>query len=178
MNMKIESRIKQAVNEVPDFPKKGINFKDITPLFLDHQLAADIIDVLVSRCEGLSLTAVVGIESRGFLFGFALAQRLKLPFVLVRKKGKLPAATFSVEYDLEYGAATLEIHQGALGSQDKVLIHDDLLATGGTAVATAKLAELSGASIAGFSFVINLEFLNGSTKISHFNENIINLASY
>lgn len=176
--MDIESKIKEVINEVPNFPKEGINFKDITPLFLDAQLSSEIIDELVNRCETMNISAVVGIESRGFLFGFALAQRLNLPFVLVRKKGKLPAATFSVEYDLEYGSAVLEIHKDALGKGDKVLVHDDLLATGGTSVATAELIKLSGAEVAGFSFIINLKFLNGSTKISQFNENIINLASY
>ena len=174
----ISTRLKEIIRDVPDFPKPGIIFKDITPILLDPQLTRDIIDEMVNHVKSLNLDAIVGIESRGFLFGFPLAQKLGVPFVLIRKKGKLPAETHQVTYDLEYGSATLEIHKDALCMNDKILIHDDLLATGGTACATAKLVELCGASVAGFSSLIELSFLNGNEEIAKFTKNIINLARY
>lgn len=174
----IEDKIKQAIREVPNFPKEGINFKDITPLFLNPNLSKEIVDAMADQMKGLGLTGIAGTESRGFLFGFALAQKLNLPFILIRKKGKLPAETFEASYNLEYGSATLEIHRNALCKNDKILVHDDLLATGGTAAATAELIEKCGAQVAGFSFIISLDFLNGEEKLKQFTKNILNLARY
>lgn len=174
----IEDKIKQAIREVPNFPNEGINFKDITPLFLNPSLSKEIVDTMADQVKDFGLTGIAGTESRGFLFGFALAQKLNLPFILIRKKGKLPAETFETSYNLEYGSATLEIHKDALCMNDKILVHDDLLATGGTAVASAELIEKCGAQVAGFSFIICLDFLNGEEKLKQFTKNILNLARY
>jgi len=121
---------------------------------------------------------VAGIESRGFLFGYPLAMRLGIPFVLIRKKGKLPYKKISYDYDLEYGSATIEMHTDAVGNKQRVLIHDDLLATGGSAEAAAKLIEKAGGEVAGFNFLVSLDFLNGQEKIEKFSDNIVNLVAY
>lgn len=176
--MNIEERIKTTIRNVPDFPKQGINFKDITPVLLDAKLCGEIVEFVYQEVKDLGLSAIAGTESRGFMFGFALAQKMNLPFILIRKKGKLPADTFEASYDLEYGSATLEIHKDALKKNDKVLIHDDLLATGGTAVASAELVEKCGAEVKAFNFLIGLDFLNGEEKLKEITENIITLARY
>ena len=175
--MKLEQDIKNAVRDIPDFPKPGIMFKDITPVFYDQQLCSRIADAFV---EGIKEKpdAIIGIESRGFLFGFLAANKLNVPFVLVRKAGKLPYKTTSVEYALEYGTAKIEMHDDALQKGWNVVIHDDLLATGGTAEATANLVKKSGANVAGFSFVIGLDFLNGKSKLVNHTNNITCLAHY
>lgn len=174
----IRQKLDNAIREVPDFPKPGILFKDITPLFLDQQLCSDIVDELAKQTENLNLNAIVGIESRGFFFGILLANKLQIPFIPIRKKGKLPYKTVSYKYDLEYGSAEVEMHQEVIKKDWNVLVHDDLLATGGTAAAAGELITMQGAKVAGFSFVVELKFLNGTEKLTGYSENIINLISY
>jgi adenine phosphoribosyltransferase len=176
--MELENRIKNAIRDVKDFPKEGIVFKDITPIMLDPILSNDMIDHLVEIYKDKNIEAVAGIESRGFLFGYPLAIKLGVPFILIRKKGKLPYEKISHSYDLEYGSATIEIHTDALSKGQRVLIHDDLLATGGSAEAAAVLIEKCGAEVAGFNFLVSLDFLNGTEKLKEFSDNIINLVRY
>lgn len=175
--MNIDEAIAQVIRDIPDFPKPGILFKDITPLFYDQQLCTRIADEFILRMEEKP-DAIVGIESRGFLFGFLVANKLNIPFVLVRKAGKLPYKTHKIDYALEYGSATIEMHEDALKKGWKVIIHDDLLATGGTAEATANLVKKSGAAIAGFNFVISLDFLNGKSKLINHSTHITCLTQY
>ena len=158
-------QLKKLIREVPDFPKKGILFYDITTLLKDKAGYATLIDVLAERYIGKGVDLILGMEARGFIFGPALAYRLSAGFVPVRKPGKLPAATTRVEYDLEYGSNILEVHEDAIEKGQRVLIVDDLLATGGTAEATAKLATQLGADIAGLAFVVELDFLKGRDKL-------------
>jgi len=174
----IEERLKETIRDIHDFPKPGIVFKDITPILKDYQLCSDIVDKFVDQCKDLKLDAVVGIESRGFLFGFLLANKLGLPFIPIRKQGRLPADTYEQHYDLEYGSASIEIHKDAFKPGARLLVHDDLLATGGTVVATSKLIQMMGGEIAAFAFVINLDFLKGTEKIKPFCDNIFSLVSY
>ena len=157
--------LKKLIREVPDFPKKGILFYDITTLLKDKLGLATLIDALAEYYLNKQVDLVLGMEARGFIFGPALAYRLNAGFVPVRKPGKLPAATHKITYDLEYGSNTLEIHQDAIKDGQRVIIVDDLLATGGTAEATAKLAASQGAEIAGLGFVLELDFLNGKEKL-------------
>lgn len=158
-------QLKKLIREVPDFPKKGILFYDITTLLKDKSGYATLIDQLAEHYIGKQVDLILGMEARGFIFGPALAYRLNAGFVPVRKPGKLPAATARVEYDLEYGSNALEVHNDAIEKGQRVLIVDDLLATGGTAQATAKLATSLGADIAGLGFVVELDFLNGRDKL-------------
>jgi adenine phosphoribosyltransferase len=158
-------QLKTLIREVPDFPKKGILFYDITTLLKDKAGYATLIDLLAERYIGKQVDLILGMEARGFIFGPALAYRLSAGFVPVRKPGKLPAATARVEYDLEYGSNVLEVHTDAIEKGQRVLIVDDLLATGGTAEATAKLATSLGAQIAGLAFVVELDFLKGRDKL-------------
>jgi adenine phosphoribosyltransferase len=174
----LSEKIKKAIREVPDFPKAGINFKDITPILEDWKLCDEIVHEFASRFSGDKIDVIVGVESRGFLFGMMLANKLRVPFVTVRKKGKLPYKTVSYKYDLEYGTAEVEIHVDSIKPSDRVLIHDDLLATGGTAAAAAELIRLQKAEVAGFAFVVELSFLNGAEKLKSYSQNIINLVSY
>jgi adenine phosphoribosyltransferase len=157
--------LKGLIREVPDFPKPGILFYDITTLLKDKRGLAMLIDALAQHYIGEQIDLVLGMEARGFIFGPALAYRLNAGFVPVRKPGKLPAATTKYDYALEYGTNTLEIHKDAIQKGERVLIVDDLLATGGTADATAKLAAALGAKIAGLAFVVELDFLNGRGKL-------------
>ena len=157
--------LKRLIREVPDFPKKGILFYDITTLLKDKAGYATLIDLLAERYIGKDVDLILGMEARGFIFGPALAYRLNAGFVPVRKSGKLPAATTRVEYDLEYGSNVLEVHQDAIHRGQRVLIVDDLLATGGTAEATAKLAITLGAEITGIAFVVELDFLKGRDRL-------------
>jgi adenine phosphoribosyltransferase len=174
----IEEKLKAAIRDVPDFPKAGIVFKDITPIMMDPALSEEIIEHLVNVYKDQGLTKIAGIESRGFLFGYPLAIRLGLPFVLIRKAGKLPYHKISHSYDLEYGSATIELHTDAVSSGDKVLIHDDLLATGGSAGAAAELIQKCGGQVAGFSFLVGLNFLDGEEKLKNYSGNICTLARY
>lgn len=174
----IEERIKSAIRDVPDFPKEGIVFKDITPIMLDAALSSDIVDHLVELYKNQQIDKIAGIESRGFLFGYPLAMRLGIPFVLIRKAGKLPYHKISHAYDLEYGSATIEMHVDAVKTGDRVLIHDDLLATGGSAEAAAELIQKCGGAVAGFNFLVGLKFLNGESKLEKYSNNITNLVAY
>jgi adenine phosphoribosyltransferase len=160
--------LKSLIREVPDFPKKGILFYDITTLLKDKLGFAMLIDALSEHYIQKEIDLVLGMEARGFIFGPALAYRLNAGFVPVRKPGKLPAATAKVEYDLEYGSNALEVHKDAIQKGQRVIIVDDLLATGGTAQATAKLAASLGAEIAGLGFVVELDFLNGREKLQQY----------
>ncbi|MBN1493662.1 MAG: adenine phosphoribosyltransferase [Candidatus Omnitrophica bacterium] len=162
----IVERIEKMIRDVPDFPKKGILFKDITPVLNDAQLFKLAIEEMVMKYKTKGVQRVVGIESRGFIFGAPLALRLGAGFVPVRKKGKLPAKTRAVTYSLEYGEDTLEIHTDAIKKGEKVLLVDDLLATGGTAQAVCKLIEEMGGEIVGISFLIELMFLKGIEKLA------------
>jgi len=174
----IENVIKSEVRDVPDFPKKGIVFKDISAIMMNPKASNVILDHLVELYKEQKIDKIAGIESRGFLFGYALAMRLDVPFVLIRKEGKLPYHKVKQEYTLEYGSAVIEMHQDAIQAGDCVLIHDDLLATGGSAEAAANLVTSQGATVHGFNFIIELAFLNGKIKLAPYSKNIINLASY
>lgn len=157
----LESRIR----EIPDFPKPGILFKDITPLLADPKAFTTCLDLFAERWAGEHVDAIVGIESRGFIFGAALAARMSASFVPARKPGKLPAATERMEYALEYGTDALEMHVDALRAGDRVVVIDDLMATGGTAAATVALCRRLGATVIGAGFVIELAFLNGRDRL-------------
>lgn len=159
--------IKRAIRNIPGFPKPGIQFKDITPVLADPRLFAASIDLLVDDFKPGSVDAVVGIDARGFIFAAAAAVKLKAGFVPVRKKGKLPYKTYEQEYDLEYGKSTVAIHADALKSGSRVLIIDDLLATGGTAAAAAALVDKLGGIILGMSFLIELESLHGRARLKN-----------
>lgn len=161
-----------------DFPKPGIVFKDITPILKDAVLCREITAALAAQVAELNIDVVAGIESRGFLFGMSLANLLGIPFVPVRKAGKLPYKTIQESYALEYGTATLELHEDAILPGQRVLIHDDLLATGGTVVAASRLIEKLGAGVAGYSFLISLDFLKGSERLKAFSGNQYSLAGY
>ena len=156
----------------------AFNFKDITSLLLHPKLGSKILDSLVAKLNSTKLDAIVGVESRGFLFGYSLAMKLQIPFVPARKGGKLPGLVVQTNYSLEYGQATLEIHKNDIKSGWNILIHDDLLATGGTAVAASELIQMLGANVAGYAFLISLKSLNGDKKLSKFSDNIISLANY
>lgn len=158
--------IKRAIRDIPDFPKKGIIFKDITPVLKDPILFKKVIDSFAEHYKDKGVTAVAAIESRGFIFGSALALKLAVPFIPIRKKGKLPYKTVSATYALEYGTDTIEMHKDAINADDNVLIFDDLAATGGTAKATIELVEKLGAKVAGIAFVIELSFLNPRQKLA------------
>lgn len=162
------SDLARYIRNIPDFPKPGIQFKDITTL-LQNPFAFKLCLDELEACVGKSVDVVVGTESRGFIFGAPLADRLGAGFVPVRKPGKLPDKTYSESYDLEYGTDTLEIHRDAIAKGQKVVIIDDLLATGGTMVATTKLVEKAGGHIEAILFVVELEFLNGRTKLADYN---------
>ncbi len=174
----LEQKIKNTIRDVADFPKKGIIFKDITPILHDQQLCNEIINEFAKRFIGKNIDAIIGIESRGFLFGFTLADKLNIPFILVRKAGKLPYKSIFQEYDLEYGSAKIEMHIDEIQPGWNILIHDDLLATGGTAAAAAKLVQIQKGKVAGFAFLIELEFLKGKEKLTEFSNTIISLATY
>jgi len=177
-NAALESRIKSVIRDIPDFPKKGILFRDITPLLLDSELCGIIVEEFIRRLPPVSLDLVCAVESRGFFFGTLLASQLKLPFVPIRKAGKLPGDTISYTYDLEYGTSTIEIHDGVIKPGDKVLLHDDLLATGGTILASMELIKQQRAETAAVAFLVSLEFLDGVQKLKKKNASVISLAKY
>ena len=163
--MTLEAQLKDHIREVPDFPINGVNFKDITPIFLNPRLVEEAAVALAAIWKDQGVNKVIGIDSRGFLLGPQIARELDAGFVLVRKKGKLPPETVSVSYNLEYGQASLESVKTALNPGDRVIVHDDLLATGGTARAAAQLARQLGAEVLGFSFLVHLAFLPGADKL-------------
>jgi adenine phosphoribosyltransferase len=173
----ISQNIHTAIREVPDFPKPGINFKDITTLLLDPILSNEIIDAFIERLKGKKIDAIVGVESRGFLFGFLLANKMNIPFIPIRKVGKLPGKTLKFKYDLEYGSAEVEVHKSDIKKGWNIVVHD-LLATGGTACAAAELIQKLGANVAAFTFVISLDYLNGNGKLEKYSKEIISLKRY
>lgn len=175
--MNLREEINQTIRSIPDFPKPGILFKDITPLFENQKLCTRMAEEMIAQTS-VKPDAIIGIESRGFLFGFLMANKLDVPFVLVRKAGKLPYKTISYKYDLEYGSSAIEMHEDALKKNANVLIHDDLLATGGTAAAAAELVKMAGAKVSGFSFIVELEFLKGKEKLKSHSNNITCLVQY
>jgi len=161
----MQARIEGLIRNVPDFPQPGIQFKDITPVLQDPRGLRAAIDAVAAPLKGKEIDAVVGLESRGFLFGAPIAYNMGLGFVIIRKPGKLPADKIGVEYELEYGSNVLEIHRDSIKPGQRVAIVDDLLATGGTARAAATLVEQLGGVVVGFSFLIELEFLQGREKL-------------
>ena len=161
----IADKLTKTIRDVPDFPKPGILFKDITPVLADPELSLEVSKEFYEYWKDKGVEAVVGIESRGFIYGLQLAQQLGVPFIPVRKAGKLPFKTIKHSYDLEYGSAEIEIHVDAIGEGQKVLIHDDLLATGGTAKAACELIEKIGGEVLGYSFLVELAFLDGAKKL-------------
>lgn len=171
----MDAYLKGIIRDVPDFPKPGIVFKDITPVLTNGEAFKRVIDAFVERYSVEDIDAVVGVESRGFIFGAPLAYRLGAGCVLVRKKGKLPYKTVEASYDLEYGSATIEMHVDSIKPGDSVIVIDDLLATGGTAAATCELLKKQGANIIECAFVVELAFLNGREKLRH---NVCSLVTY
>ena len=170
-------RLEKTILNIPDFPIEGIQFKDITPIFLNPKLYEDVIADLAKFSKG-KVDVVCGIESRGFLFGIAIAVALEVPFVLIRKKGKLPPPFISQEYELEYGISVIEMRTNQIQPGQKVLIHDDLLATGGTTQAAARLVEKQGAKATQFSFLIALKNLEGEKKLEKFSDQIYSILNY
>lgn len=168
--------LKEHIRSVRDFPKKGIMFRDITTLLMNPAAMKYTIDAIYNQAKDLGITKVVGIEARGFMFGCMLAERLNAGFIPVRKPGKLPSVTIKETYDLEYGCDSVEIHSDSIVKGDKVLIHDDLLATGGTARAAANLVERLGGEIKLISFIVELTFLNGRDKLKEYN--VHSIAAY
>ena len=169
-------KLEEKIRDIPDFPKKGIIFKDITTLLKDADAFRWVIDGLAAEFSGGEIDMVVAIESRGFILGGAVAHRLGLGFVPVRKLGKLPAETIQASYDLEYGSNTVEMHRDAIKPGQRVLVVDDLLATGGTVEATVRLIEDLGGEIAGVAFLIELDFLHGRDKLSGYR--VVSLVHY
>jgi adenine phosphoribosyltransferase len=170
--------LKQYIRDVPDFPKKGIIFKDITTLLKNPVALKLTLDILYDRVKDLKIDKVVGIEARGFIFGAMLAEKLNAGFVPLRKPGKLPAEVYKQTYDLEYGTDTIEIHKDAISKGDRILLHDDLLATGGTSKAACELIEKIGGKIVDALFIIELGFLNGREKLKDYKvDSLINYTS-
>ncbi len=157
--------LKDFIRSIQDYPKKGILFRDITTLIKDENAFSETINQIVERSKKVKFDKIAAIESRGFVFASAVSYILKKPFVMLRKKNKLPAEVYSIDFELEYGTATIEVHKDSIQKNDNILIIDDLIATGGTAEAAAKLVEISGGKVASFVFVINLFDLNGSDNL-------------
>jgi adenine phosphoribosyltransferase len=170
--------LKEYIRSIPDYPKKGILFRDISTLIKDEKAFAESINQIVERSKKFKVDKIAAIESRGFVFASAVSYLLKKPFIMLRKKNKLPADTYSVDFKLEYGTATIEVHKDSIGKDDSVLIIDDLIATGGTAEAAAKLVEISGGKIAAFIFAINLFDLNGSDNLVRKGYQVENLMDF
>ena len=157
--------LKDFIRSIPDYPKKGILFRDITTLIKDEKAFSETINQIVERSKNFDFDKIAAIESRGFVFASAVSYILKKPFIMLRKKNKLPADVYSMDFELEYGTATIEVHKDSIQKNENVLVIDDLIATGGTAEAAAKLIEISGGKVASFVFVINLFDLNGSDNL-------------
>jgi adenine phosphoribosyltransferase len=168
--------LKRTIREIPDFPKEGITFYDVSTLFRNPEALRSAVDRLVERYRGERLDALVGIEARGFVLASAMAYRLGLGMVLLRKPGKLPGETVGEDYDLEYGTARIEVHKDALEQGQKVVVVDDLLATGGTAAAAGRLLERLGAQVDGYAFMVELRSLKGREPLA--SENIFSLIQY
>jgi len=170
--------LKKHIRSIPDYPKKGILFRDITTLIKDEKAFSETINQIVEKSKKLKFDKIAAIESRGFVFASAVSYILKKPFIMLRKKNKLPADVHSVDFELEYGTATIEVHKDSIEKNDNILIIDDLIATGGTAEAAAKLVVMSGGSVSAFIFVINLFDLNGSDKLAKKGYRVENLIEF
>ena len=170
--------LKEFIRSIPDYPKKGILFRDITTLIKDEKAFAETINQIVEKSKKFEFDKIAAIESRGFVFASAVSYILKKPFIMLRKKNKLPADVHSIDFELEYGTATIEVHKDSVSKSDKVLIIDDLIATGGTAEAAAKLIEISKGQVAAFIFVINLFDLGGSDNLIKNNYKVENLINF
>ena len=170
--------LKDYIRSIPDYPKKGILFRDITTLIKEEKAFAETINQIIERSKKFNFNKVAAIESRGFVFASAVSYILKKPFIMLRKKNKLPADVHSVDFELEYGTATIEVHKDSFSENEKVLIIDDLIATGGTAEAAAKLVEVSKARVSAFIFVINLFDLGGADKLLKKKYEVINLIDF
>ena len=170
--------LKDYIRSIPDYPKRGILFRDITTLIKDENAFNETINQIVERSKKYNFTKIAAIESRGFVFASAVSYLLKKPFIMLRKKNKLPAEVHSIDFELEYGTATIEVHKDSINQDDSVLIIDDLIATGGTAEAAAKLIEISNGNVAAFIFVINLFDLNGSDNLVKKGYNVENLIEF
>ena len=170
--------LKNYIRSIPDYPKKGILFRDITTLIKDEKAFEETINQIIKRSTKYNFTKIAAIESRGFVFASAVSYMLKKPFIMLRKKNKLPAEVHSVDFELEYGTATIEVHKDSINKNDSVLIIDDLIATGGTAEAAAKLVEISNGNVAAFVFVINLYDLGGSENLIKKNYKVENLLEF
>ena len=173
--------LKEYIRSIPDYPKKGILFRDITTLIKNENAFVECINQIIEKSKNFEFDKIAAIESRGFVFASAVSYLLKKPFILLRKKNKLPAERFSVDFQLEYGTATIEMHKDSIAKNDKVIIIDDLIATGGTAEAAAKIIEMSGGKVEGFIFVINLFDLSGCDNLikkGHKVENLINFPGH
>ncbi len=176
--MNTEEKVRGLIRDIPNFPKEGIIFKDITPLLEHPEVTAEITSALLEPFRDCEIDAILGIESRGFFWGLLMAQALEVPFIPVRKEGKLPYKTIKHKYDLEYGSAVIEVHEDAIKVGSKVLVHDDLLATGGTAEAAARLVEQRGAEVVGFSFLVILNFLKGKNVLSKISNKVEAVVEY
>ena len=170
--------LKDYIRSIPDYPKKGILFRDITTLIKNEKAFSETINQLIEKSKNFEFEKVAAIESRGFIFASAMSYLIKKPFILLRKKNKLPAETHSVDFELEYGTATIEVHKDSFNKDDKVLIIDDLIATGGTAEAAAKLVEISNSKVSGFMFVINLFDLGGCNNLRKKGYKVENLIEF
>ena len=170
--------LKEYIRSIPDYPKKGILFRDITTLIKNEKAFRGCIDQIVERSKKFKLDKIAAVESRGFVFASAVSYILNKPFIMLRKKDKLPAETHSVDFELEYGRATIEVHKDSIKKDEKVLIIDDLIATGGTAEAAARLIEASNGKVAGFIFVINLFDIGGCEKLIKKNYKVENLIEF
>ena len=170
--------LKDFIRSIPNYPKKGILFRDITTLIKDEKAFAETINQIVEKSKKFEFNKIAAIESRGFVFASAVSYLLNKPFIMLRKKNKLPADVHSVDFELEYGTATIEVHKDSINEKDEVLIIDDLIATGGTAEAAAKLVEISKGKVAAFIFVINLYDLGGSDNLVKNNYKIENLIEF
>jgi adenine phosphoribosyltransferase len=170
--------LKHYIRSIPDYPKKGILFRDISTLIKDENAFEECINQIIERSKNYKIDKIAAVESRGFVFASAVSYLLKKPFIMLRKRNKLPAETYSVDFELEYGTATIEVHKDSIHQNDSVLIIDDLIATGGTAEAAAKLVEISGGKVAAFVFVINLFDLCGSDNLIKNGYKIENLMNF
>jgi len=170
--------LKEYIRSIPDYPKKGILFRDITTLIKNEKAFEETINQIIERSKKYEFTKIAAIESRGFVFASVISYIVKKPFIMLRKKNKLPAEVHSVDFELEYGTATIEVHKDSMNENDRILIIDDLIATGGTAEAAAKLVEISNAKVSAFIFVINLFDLGGSDNLVKNNYKVENLIEF
>ena len=170
--------LKDYIRSIPDYPKKGILFRDITTLIKNENAFKETIDLFIEKSKNYKFNKIAAIESRGFVFASAVSYLLRKPFIMLRKKNKLPAEVHSVDFDLEYGKSTIEVHKDSIDANDKILIIDDLIATGGTAEAAAKLVEISNAKVSGFFFVINLFDLDGCKNLTKKGYKVENLIEF